>query len=122
MPLDSAQKQTIELVEYMDEEVVTYYDLKRKYYVRKKNLDIKTQLLNALLNEMKKLKMNLKECEQKILIKINILKEIILNKSVLDSMEEEYNKLKMKYIPENNIIEYLIKEKGIQNIEEMENL
>ena len=122
MPLDSAQKQTIELVEYMDEEVVTYNDLKRKYYVSKKNLDIKTQLLNALLNEMKKLKMNLKEFEQKILIKINILKEIILNKSVLDSMEEEYNKLKMKYIPENNIIEYLIKEKGIQNIEEMENL
>ena len=104
-----------ELVEFMDEEVVTLEDLKKKYYDSQNHLSVKIQILKGVLNEMNKLKLDCDKNQQEIMKSINILKEIIFDKSSLEPIEEELEKMKEKL--ENNI-EYLNKEKGIKIFED----
>ena len=105
-----------ELVEFMDEEVVTQEDLKKKYYDSQNHLSVKIQILKGVLNEMNKLKLDCDKNQQEIMKSINILKEIILDKSSLEPIEEVLEKMKEKL--ENINIEYLNKEKGMKNFED----
>jgi len=105
-----------ELVEFMDEVVVTLEDLRKKYYDSQNHLSVKIQILKGVLNEMNKLKLDCDKNQQEIMKSINILKEIILDKSSLEPIEEELEKMKEKL--ENNNIEYLNKEKGMENFED----
>ena len=105
-----------ELVEFMDEEVVILEDLKKKYYDSLNHLSVKTQVLKGVLSEKNKLKLDCDKNQQEIMKSINILKEIILDKSSLEPIEEELEKMKEKL--ENNNIEYLNKEKGMENFED----
>lgn len=82
-----------ELVDYMDDEVVTLDDLKSKYYDSRNQLDVKTQLLLGAKNDLIKLNMECMQTQQEMMMSINRLKEIALNKTVFESVEEHIDEL-----------------------------
>lgn len=82
-----------ELVDYMGDEVVTLDDLKSKYYDSRNQLDVKTQLLLGAKNDLIKLNMECMQTQQEMMMSINRLKEIALNKTVFESVEEHIDEL-----------------------------
>ena len=47
-----------EIIDYMDDEIITFEFLKNKYYDNKNKLDYKTQMLNGAKNDLIKLYIN----------------------------------------------------------------
>ena len=82
-----------ELVDYMEDEPITLNDLKNKYYNSKNNLDAKTQLLMGAKNDLIKLNLECMQTQQEMMNSVNRLKEIALNKSVFESVEEHIDEL-----------------------------
>ena len=82
-----------EIVDYMDEEEVTLQDLKNRYYNSKNNLDVKTQLLMGAKNDLIKLNFECIQTQQEMMMSVNRLKEIALNKSIFESVEEHIDEL-----------------------------
>ena len=92
-----------ELVEYVDEEVVILNDLE-------KNLKIKTQtqILMGSLNDLKKLNLHCNQIHQEIIKRKKRLKEITLNKSSLEYLEEFLDEIIIKKEKsDNSFIELL---------------
>ena len=77
-----------ELVDYMAEEEVTLNDLKNKYYDIKKNLAVKTQVLAGVKNELIEINLECIQIQKEMMASTNRLKEIALNKTVFESVEE----------------------------------
>lgn len=82
-----------ELADYMDEEIVTLEDLKTRYYNSKNQFDVKTQLLMGAKNDLIKLNLECISTQQEMMISVNRLKEIALNKTVYESVEEHIDEL-----------------------------
>ena len=82
-----------ELIDYMDEEIVTLEDLKSKYYDSKKQFDVKTQLLMGAKNDLVKLNLECITTQQEMMKSINRLKEIALNKTIFGSVEEHIDEM-----------------------------
>lgn len=82
-----------ELVDYMDEEIVTLEDLKSRYYDSKKQFDVKTQLLMGAKNDLVKLNLECITTQQEMMKSINRLKEIALNKTIFGSVEEHIDEM-----------------------------
>ena len=82
-----------ELVDYMDEEIVTLEDLKARYYDNKNKFDVKTQLLMGAKNDLIKLNLECISTQQEMMSSVNRLKEIALNKTVFESVEEHIDEL-----------------------------
>jgi len=82
-----------ELVDYMDDETITLNDLKNKYYNSKNQLDAKTQILMGAKNDLIKLNLECMQTQQEMMNSVNRLKEIALNKSVFESVEEHIDEL-----------------------------
>ena len=82
-----------ELVDYMDEEIVTLEDLKSRYYDSKKQFDVKTQLLMGAKNDLIKLNLECISTQQEMMNSINRIKEIALNKTIFESVEEHIDEM-----------------------------
>jgi GTP-binding protein EngB required for normal cell division len=82
-----------ELVDYMDDETITLNDLKNKYYNSKNQLDAKTQILMGAKNDLIKLNLECMQTQQEMMNSVNRLKEIALNKTVFESVEEHIDEL-----------------------------
>ena len=82
-----------ELVDYIDEEIVTLEDLKSKYYDSKKQFNDKTQLLMGAKNDLVKLYLECITTQQEMMKSINRLKEIALNKTIFGSVEEHIDEM-----------------------------
>ena len=82
-----------EIVDYMDEEIVTLKDLKARYYDSKNQLDVKSQLLMGAKNDLIKLNLECITTQQEMMASVNRLKEIALNKTVFESVEEHIDEL-----------------------------
>ena len=82
-----------EIVDYMGEEVVTLQKLKDRYCNSKNNLDVKTQLLMGAKNDLIKLNLECIQTQQEMMMSVNRLKEIALNKSIFESVEEHIDEL-----------------------------
>ena len=74
--------------DYMDEEVVIFDDLKKKYCDSKSDLDIKTQLLLGEKQDLINLNIECINTQDLITKSINRLQQIALNKTVFESSEE----------------------------------
>ena len=79
----------------MDDEIITFEFLKNKYYDNKNKLDYKTQMLNGAKNDLIKLNLECISTQHEMNKSINRLKEIALNKSVYESVEEHIDELIM---------------------------
>ena len=82
-----------EIVEYVDEEVIVLNDLRNKYFDIKSKLKIKNKILMGSLNELKKLNLDCNQTHQEIMKRKKRLKEISLNKSSLESLQEILDEL-----------------------------
>ena len=82
-----------ELVDYMSEETVTLEDLKARYYDNKNKFDVKSQLLMGAKNDLIKLNLECIATQQEMMTSVNRLKEIALNKTVYESVEEHIDEL-----------------------------
>ena len=77
----------------MDDETVTLEDLKVRYYDNKNKFDVKTQLLMGAKNDLIKLNLECISTQQEMMASVNRLKEIALNKTVYESVEEHIDEL-----------------------------
>ena len=74
--------------DYLEEEIVTLDELKKKYCDSKSDLDTKTQLLMGAKNDLINLNIECINTQDLITKSINRLQEIALNKTVFESSEE----------------------------------
>ena len=65
----------------------------KKYYNSKNNLDVKIQLLMGAKNDLIKLNLECIQTQQEMMMSVNRLKEIALNKSIFESVEEHIDEL-----------------------------
>lgn len=79
--------------DYMEEEVVTLNDLKKKYCDSKSDLDTKTQLLIGAKDDLINLNIECINTQDLITKTINRLQEIALQKTVFESSEEHIDLL-----------------------------
>jgi hypothetical protein len=79
--------------DYMQEEVVTLNDLKKKYCDSKSDLDTKTQLLMGAKDDLINLNIECINTQDLITKTINRLQEIALQKTVFESSEEHIDLL-----------------------------